>query len=140
MAILSERIASYSSFGLTWWKWSALYAAIIGGSELLVLTGFAAFGRVEFAVLGMYFVVAATCVALPATALVILVWLLLVSIAPVLKTNRSWVVVYVFVISWPLYFGPISLYELALAAPTVLGFVLPRFLVSNLRSPEIYEF
>ena len=98
----------------------------------------AALGQIEFAVLGMYFVVSATCIALMATGLLVLFWRLLISIAPALKSNRSWLVVYIVILGWPLYFGPISLYEWALAAPIILGFILPRFLVSKLKAPEIY--
>ena len=133
-AKLGDREVSFSRLWFAWWKWSALYAVVVGGLEFLVLIGFAAFGQIEFAVLGMYFVVAATCIALLVTALLILVWLLLTSIAPALKSNRSWVVAFIVILSFPLYFGPVSLYEIALAAPTVLGFVLPRFLVSSLRN------
>ena len=129
---------SFSGFGFAWWKWSALCAAIVGALELLVLVGFAVLGQIEFAVLGMYFVVSAISIALVATGLLILFWLLLISIAPLLRSNRSWLVVYIAILGWPLYFGPISSYEWALAAPTILGLILPRFLVSRLKTPEIY--
>ena len=88
--------------------------------------------------LGTYFVAFATGIALPATALLIFVWLLLISVIPALNSNRWWLMAYILILSWPLYFGPITLYELALAAPTLLGFVLPRFFVSKLTNLGLY--
>lgn len=133
-----DRIGSISGAGFNWWKWSATYAVIIGGLEFLILIGLAVLGQIEFAVLAMYFVVAATGIALIVTGALIIVWLLLISATPVLGTNRSWLVVYIVLLSFPLYLAPISLYELALAAPTVLGFVLPRFFVSGLRNLTVH--
>ncbi len=124
--------SSLAHTGFVWWKWSALYAVIIGGLELLALGGFIFTGDIEFAVLGAYFVASATAVALLATALLIVVWLLLVSVAPWLRSSRWSLLVYVLILSWPLYFGPLSSYEFALAAPTLLGFVLPRYLLPKL--------
>ena len=134
LAGLNKPIRSFRSIGFLWWKWSALYAIIIGGLEFLVLTGFAIVGDIEFAVLATYFVAFATGIALPATALLIFVWLLLIWVIPALNSNRWWLVIYTLILSWPLYFAPISLYELALAAPTLLGFILPRFAVSKLKN------
>ena len=122
--------------GLVWWKWSVVHAVIIGGLELLALGGIALAGDIEFAVLGAYFVVSATAVALLATALLIAVWLLLVSLVPLLKSNRWWLCVYLLIVSGPLYFGPLSLYEFALAAPTLLGFVLPRYVFPKLTKSQ----
>ncbi len=133
LGTLAERAAVISRAGFTWWKWSASYALLIGVLELLILIGLAVLGHIEFAVLAMYFVAAATGIALIFTGVLILVWLVLISAAPVLATNRSWMVLYIVLLSFPLYFSPVSIYEFALAAPTILGFFLPRFFVSCLR-------
>ena len=133
MATLDTPAASISRIGLAWWKWSAAYALLTGGLELLILLGLAMLGYIEFAVLAMYFVAAATGIALMLTGVLILVWLLLLSAVPVLAANRWWLVLYIALPGFPLYLAPISLYEWALAAPTVLGFLLPRYLVSRLR-------
>ena len=130
-------MSSLTTTGLFWWKWSALYAVIIGVLGFLALLVYAILGHVEFAVLGMYYVAMVTAIALPATAMLIFVWLALTRVIPVINTNRWWLVAYTLILSWPLYFSPISLYELALSTPTLLGFILPRFFVSKLSHVEV---
>ena len=99
----------------------------------VILLGLAMLGHIEFAVLAMYFVAAATVIALILTGALILVWLLLISAAPLLGANRWWLVLYITLLGFPLYLAPISFYEWALAAPTALGFLLPRYFVPRLR-------
>ena len=128
----SKPIRLICNRGFSWWKWSVLFVLIIGGLEFLVLIGCAIFGYIEFAVMASYFLAFATAIALPATALLIFVWLLLTLAIPIFDSKRWWVVVYILILFWPLYFGPISMYEVSLAAPTILGFALPRFFISKL--------
>ena len=128
----SKPISLICNRGFSWWKWSVIFVLVIGGLEFLVLIGFAIFVYIEFAVMASYFLAFATAIALPATALLIFVWLLLTLAIPILDSIRWWVVVYILILRWPLYFGPISMYEVSLAAPTILGFVLPRFFISKL--------
>ncbi len=102
-------------------------ALIVGLIEAVALFVIALFGYVEFAVLGAYFVAAATAAALPATALLIVAWHMIIRLLPMLANRRLWLLVFSLIVSFPLYFAPISFYEFALSAPTLLGFLLPRF-------------
>ena len=70
--------------GFVWWGWSALCALLVGVLEVLVLIIFGFSGQVEFAFLDMQFVVIATAIAFPATALLIVIWLLLTRLIPTL--------------------------------------------------------
>ena len=89
-------------------------------------------GEIEFGVMALYFVAIATVVAVPATGVLIFAWLLLVRGLPILESNRAWLVPFMLLFGWPLFFAPLSLYELAVAAPTLLGFMAPRFAVREL--------
>lgn len=128
----SETEKTIFSISLLWWRWSALCAVIIGALMLLALLVSAMLGHIEFALMAAYFVAIATAIGLAAIALLIIVWLVLVLTIPKLDFSRWWVVAYIIILSWPLYFGPISWHEWALASPTILGFILPRFFVSKL--------
>ncbi len=114
-------------FDFAWWRRSVLCAVTIGLIEAVVLFIIALYGDVEFAVIGAYFVAAATAAALPATALLIVAWHIIVRLMPIVAKRRTWLLIFSLIVSFPLYFAPISFYEFALSAPTLLGFLLPRF-------------
>ena len=114
-------------FDFVWWRRSVICAVTIGLIEAVVLFIIALYGDVEFAVIGAYFVAAATAAALPATALLIVAWHMIIRLLPMLANRRLWLPVFSLIVSFPLYFAPISFYEFALSAPTLLGFLLPRF-------------
>ena len=107
---------------------------LVGVLEALALVYLAFTGDVEFAVMALYFVVIATIVAMPATGLLIFAWLSLVRGVPTLDRHRAWLAPFTLLFAWPLFFAPISLYEFAVAAPTLLGFVVPRVAVRELAS------
>ena len=87
-------------FDFVWWRRSVLYAVTIGLIEAA---------------------------ALPATAVLIVAWHMIIRLLPMLANRRLWLLVFSLIVSFPLYFAPISFYEFALSAPTLLGFLLPRF-------------
>ena len=130
----------WRSAGFVWWRWSALIALGISGFELLCLI-FVAFvpdprGGAEFAWFAAPFVAFALVAALTVDPLLILVWLFLARHIAVLRSHRGWLVLFVLILCIPLLMGP-RLYELAVAAPTVLGFLLPRFVIPQLATvPE----
>jgi hypothetical protein len=110
-------------FDFVWWRRSVICAVTIGLVEVLVLFVIALFGDIEFAVLGAYFVAAATVAALPTTALLIVAWQVIIWLMPVVANRRIWLLVFSLIVSFPLYFAPVSFYEFALSAPTLLGFL-----------------
>jgi hypothetical protein len=124
--------------GIVWWRWSALVALGVSGIEMLslILAAFA-LDQFEFAGVAAPFVAFAFVAALVADPFMILVWLFLSRYLPVLRTHRRWLVLFVLILCVPLLMGPRSWYEAAIAAPTLLGFMLPRFLIPQLaRIPE----
>ena len=131
--------------GIVWWRWSALIALGISGFELLCLIFVALvpdpralhhFGGAEFAWFAAPFVAFALVAALTINPLLILVWLFLARHIAALRNHRGWLVLFVLILCIPLLMGP-RLYELAVAAPTVFGFLLPRFVVPQLATvPE----
>ena len=125
------------SIGRKWWAWSALCAVTVGALETLALGILASRGAVEFAALAALFVLAATAIAVFATGLLILVWTTLAVRVPLLESQRIWLVLFAGFISWPLWFAPFSLFEVALAAPSLIGFLAPRFVVPELSGTAV---
>ena len=124
--------------GIVWWRWSVLVALGASGIEalLLILVAFV-FHQFEFAWVAAPFVAFAFVAALAADPLLILLWLSLARHVAALRAHRGWLVLFVLVLCIPLLMAPRSWYEAAIAAPTVLGFLLPRFVVPQLATlPE----
>jgi hypothetical protein len=122
----------WRSAGIIWWRWSALIAFGVSAIELLCLVfiAFAPDGG-EFAWFAAPFVALAFVAALIVDPLLILVWLYLARYVAALRT-RWWLVSFVLILCIPLLMAPRSWYEAAVAAPSVLGFLLPRFVVPQL--------
>jgi hypothetical protein len=122
----------WRSGGIIWWRWSALFAFSVSGIELLCLL-FLAFSPngAEFAWFAAPFVAFGFIAALVVDPLLIFAWLYLARHASVLR-NRWWLVLFVLILCIPLLMSPRSWYEAAVAAPSVLGFLLPRFVVPQL--------
>jgi hypothetical protein len=122
----------WQSAGLVWWRWSALIAFGVSGIELLclVLVAFTTNGA-EFAGLAAPFLAFAFFAALLVDPLLIFFWLFLARHVPALRT-RWWLKSFVLILCVPLLMPPRSWYEAAVAAPSVLGFLLPRFVVPRL--------
>jgi len=117
---------------MVWWRWSALIAFGVGGIEFLclVVVAFSPNGA-EFAWIAAPFVAFAFVAALIVDPLLIFVWLYLARHVSVLRTHWS-LVLFVLILCIPLLMAPRSWYEAAVAAPSVLGFLLPRFIVPRL--------
>jgi hypothetical protein len=117
---------------MLWWRCSALIAFGVSCIELLCLV-FLAFtpNGAEFAWLAAPFVAFAFVAALIADPLLILVSLYLARHVSALRT-KWWLVLFVLILCVPLLMAPRSWYEAALAAPSLLGFLLPRFVVPRL--------
>ncbi len=122
----------WRSGGMIWWRWSALIAFGVSGIELLCLV-FLAFSPdgAEFAWLAAPFLAFAFVAALIVDLLLIFVWLYLARHVSALRT-QWWLLLFVLILCVPLLMAPRSWYEAAVAAPSVLGFLLPRFVVSRL--------
>ena len=130
---LSNRRSPSVQIGILWWRWSALVAFCISGIEALFLTLVAfAFDQFEFTWIAAPFVAFAFVAALTADPLLIFVWLFLTRHVTTLRTHRGWLVLFVLIPCIPLLMAPRSWYEAAVAAPTVLGFLLPRFIIPQL--------
>jgi uncharacterized membrane-anchored protein YitT (DUF2179 family) len=121
----------WRSGGMVWWRWSALVASGVTGIELLclVLVAFTRNGA-EFAWLAAPFLGFAFVAALVVDPLLIFVWLYISRHVSALRT-RWWLVLFVLILCVPLLMAPRSWYEAAVAAPSVLGFLLPRFVVQR---------
>ncbi len=128
-------------FGVTWWRWSALVALAVSGIEAICLVVAALqFGQAEFAGVAAPFVAFALVAALAADPLLILVWLVLARDVGALRGHRGWLVLFVLILCIPLLMAPRSWYEAAVAAPALLGFLLPRFIIRRLTTiPEHAE-
>ena len=122
----------WRSAGVVWWRWSALIAFGVTGIEVLCLV-FLAFtpNGAEFASLAAPFLAFAFVAALIVDPLLIFVWLYLARHVSALRT-RWWLVLFVLMLCVPLLMAPRSWYEAAVAAPLVLGFLVPRFVVPRL--------
>ena len=122
----------WRSGGMVWWRWSALIAFGVSGIELLCLV-FLAFtlNGAEFAWFAAPFLAFALVAALIVDPLLILVWLYLARHVSALRT-QWWLLLFVLILCVPLLMAPRSWYEAAVAAPSVLGFLLPRFVVPRL--------
>lgn len=134
----SNRRLPSARIGIVWWRWSALVALGISGIEVLflILVAFA-YDQFEFAWIAAPFVAFAFVAALTVDPLLILVWLFLARHVRALRTHRGWLVLFVLILCIPLLMAPRSWYEAAVAAPTVLGFLLPRFVIPRLATvPE----
>jgi hypothetical protein len=118
--------------GMIWWRWSALIAFGVSGIELLGLI-FLAFSPngAEFAWFAAPFVAFAFIAALLVDPLLIFVWLYLARRVAVLRTRWCFVL-FVSILCIPLLMAPRSWYEAAVAAPLVLGFLLPGLIVPRL--------
>ncbi len=144
-AILPAIKRRWRSSGLVWWRWSVLIAFGITCIELLCLILIAIvsdprvrdlFGGAEFSWLAAPFVAFALVAALIVNPILILLWLFLGRHIAALRSHRGWLVLFVLILCIPLFMGP-RLYEFAIAAPTVLGFLLPRFIIPQLAAiPE----
>jgi len=122
----------WRSAGVVWWRWSALIALGVTGIEVLCLV-FLAFtpSGAEFAGLAAPFLGVAFVAALITDPLPIFIWLYLARRVSALRT-RWWLVLFVLMLCVPLLMAPRSWYEAAVAAPLVLGFLVPRFVVPRL--------
>jgi hypothetical protein len=117
---------------MVWWGWSALIAFGVSVIELLCLA-FLAFtpNGAEFAWVAAPFLAFAFLAASIVDPLLILVWLYLARHIAALGA-RWWLILFVLILCVPLLMAPRSWYEAAIAAPSVLGFLLPRFVVPRL--------
>lgn len=122
----------WRSAGMLWWRWSALVAFGVTTIEVLCLV-FLAFtpNGAEFAWLAAPFLGFALVAALIVDPLLISLWLCLARHASALRT-RWLLVLFVLISCVPLLMAPRSWYEAAVAAPLVLGFLVPRFVVPRL--------
>jgi hypothetical protein len=130
----------WRSSAFVWWRWSALIAFGISCFELLCLILIAIisdprvgdiFGGAEFSWFAAPFVAFALVAALIVHPLLILLWTFLARHIASLRSDRGWLVLFVLILCIPLIMNP-RLYELAVAAPAVLGFLLPRFIIPQL--------
>jgi hypothetical protein len=115
--------------GLFWWRRSALVALGVTAIEwvaALTVNG------IEFAATATPFVVVAFAAALVLDPLFIFFWVRSRSQIPALR-NRIALPVFGALLCAPLLLHPQSAYEVALGAPTVLGFLLPGIMDARTR-------